>query len=70
MVGHELRTPLTLIRTTIDLLHEGDAGALNETQTRIVEVLLSNTDRLMTLITDILDMSAIDSGACRSPRRT
>jgi len=62
MVGHELRTPLTLIRTTIDLLHEGDAGALNETQTRIVEVLLSNTDRLMTLITDILDMSAIDSG--------
>ncbi len=62
MVGHELRTPLTLIRTTIDLLHEGDAGTLNETQRRIVEVLVGNTDRLMNLITDILDMSAIDSG--------
>ncbi|MQC47877.1 MAG: HAMP domain-containing protein [Chloroflexi bacterium] len=62
MVGHELRTPLTLIRTTIDLLHEGDAGTLNPTQQRIVEVLLGNTDRLMALITDILDVSAIDSG--------
>ena len=62
MVGHELRTPLTLIRTTIDLLNEGDAGALNETQERIVEVLLGNTERLMGLINDLLDMSAIDSG--------
>lgn len=61
-VGHELRTPLTLIRTTIDLLNEGDAGALNETQARIVEVLHANTDRLMLLINDLLDMSAIDSG--------
>ena len=62
MVGHELRTPLTLIRTTIDLLFEGDAGALNTTQTRIVEVLRNNADRLMSLITDLLDMSALDSG--------
>ncbi|MCK9486531.1 MAG: ATP-binding protein [Dehalococcoidia bacterium] len=62
MVGHELRTPLTLIRTTIDLLDEGDAGALNQTQERIVEVLNANTDRLMALINDLLDMSAIDSG--------
>lgn len=62
MVGHELRTPLTLIRTTIDLLVERDAGALNDTQGRIVDVLRSNADRLMSLITDLLDMSALDSG--------
>ena len=62
MVGHELRTPLTLIRTTIDLLNEGDAGTLNETQQRIVQVLHANTDRLMALISDLLDMSALDSG--------
>lgn len=65
MVGHELRTPLTLIRTTIDLLFEGDAGALNSTQGRIVEVLRNNADRLMSLITDLLDMSALDSGRMR-----
>ncbi len=62
MVGHELRTPLTLIRTTVDLLNEGDAGTLNDTQRRIVEVLHANTDRLMALINDLLDMSALDSG--------
>lgn len=62
MVGHELRTPLTLIRTTIDLLHGHDAGGLNATQERIVEVLRQNSERLMTLISDLLDMSALDSG--------
>ncbi|MGE3857535.1 MAG: ATP-binding protein, partial [Dehalococcoidia bacterium] len=62
MVGHELRTPLALIRTTIDLLHGHDAGTLNATQERIVEVLRQNSDRLMSLISDLLDMSALDSG--------
>ena len=62
MVGHELRTPLTLIRTTIDLLHGHHAGGLNATQERIVEVLRQNSERLMTLTSDLLDMSALDSG--------
>ena len=72
MVGHELRTPLTLIRTTIDLLHSHDAGDLNPTQQRIVEVLLQNSDRLMSLISDLLDMSALDSGRMQitPPRST
>src|SRR5690606_23512998 len=65
MVGHELRTPLTLIRATIDLLYEGDAGALNETQERVVTILRNNSERLLTLISDLLDMSAIDSGRMR-----
>ena len=47
MVGHELRTPLTTIRTSIDLLHEAEAGALSATQRRIVEVLEGNSDRLL-----------------------
>ncbi len=62
MVGHELRTPLTLIRTSVDLLREEDAGDLNPTQERIVGVLQGNSDRLMSLINDLLDMSALDSG--------
>ncbi|MFA7248214.1 MAG: ATP-binding protein [Dehalococcoidia bacterium] len=71
MIGHELRTPLTLIRTTIDLLHSRDAGELNATQERIVEVLLQNSDRLMSLISDLLDMSALDSGRMQmSPSST
>jgi signal transduction histidine kinase len=71
MVGHELRTPLTLIRTSIDLLREQDAGDLNPTQSRIVGVLQGNSDRLMSLISDLLDMSALDSGRVQiSPETT
>ena len=44
------------------LMHEHDAGDLNPTQERIVEVLQHNSDRLMSLISDLLDMSALDSG--------
>jgi signal transduction histidine kinase len=62
MVGHELRTPLTLIRTSVDLLCEEAAGPLNATQRPIADVLRSNADRLQQLISDLLDMSAIDSG--------
>jgi PAS domain S-box-containing protein len=65
MVGHELRTPLTLIRTSIDLLTEQGAGDLTPTQRRITEVLHSNSDRLLRLINDLLDMSALDSGRMR-----
>ena len=65
MVGHELRTPLTLIRTSIDLLTQQGAGDLTPTQRRITEVLHSNSDRLLRLINDLLDMSALDSGRMR-----
>lgn len=65
MVGHELRTPLTMIRTGIDLLNEDAAGDLSATQQRIVDVLRNNSDRLLRLINDLLDMSALDSGQVR-----
>ena len=65
MVGHELRTPLTLIRTSIDLLTEEAAGDLTPTQHRITDVLHNNSDRLLRLINDLLDMSALDSGRVR-----
>jgi PAS domain S-box-containing protein len=65
MVGHELRTPLTLIRTSIDLLTEEAAGSLTPTQHRITDVLHNNSDRLLRLINDLLDMSALDSGRMR-----
>lgn len=64
MVGHELRTPLTMIRTTIDLLGE-QPEQMGDAQRRLVEVLGTHSERLLRLITDLLDMSAIDSGQLR-----
>ena len=62
MVGHELRTPLTMIRATTDMLGEQDAGSLTPTQTRITEILRGNADRLLALVNDLLDVSALGSG--------
>jgi GAF domain-containing protein/anti-sigma regulatory factor (Ser/Thr protein kinase) len=61
-VSHELRTPLTAIRGYVDLLLIGSSGMLNEDQTFFLKVVKTNTNRLMELINDILDMSRIESG--------
>ncbi len=61
-VSHELRTPLTAIRATVGLLREPSAGALSEVHARLVELLVSNTDRLWVLVDDLLDMAALEGG--------
>lgn len=61
-VSHELRTPLTAIRGTVDLLDGGDAGALSDVQTRLVNLLRANTDRLRLIVDDLLDIGALDGG--------
>lgn len=61
-VSHELRTPLTAIRATVDLFESGDAGAIPETQRRLVELLSRNTDRLLHIVNDLLALSALEGG--------
>lgn len=62
MVGHELRTPLTLIQSSVDLLGDGSIGTLTATQRRLLDMLQQNSARLLTLINDLLDLSALDTG--------
>jgi PAS domain S-box-containing protein len=62
LVSHELRTPLTSIKGFVDLLLDGEAGAVNEEQHEFLEIVKSNADRLIALINDILDVSRIESG--------
>lgn len=61
-VSHELRTPLTSIRGALGLLSSGRLGALPEKGQRLLEIASSNTDRLVRLINDILDIERIESG--------
>jgi PAS domain S-box-containing protein len=60
-VSHELRTPLTAIKGFIELVLDGDAGPVPETQREFLEVAARNADRLGSLINDILDVSRIES---------
>ena len=61
-VSHELRTPLTSIRGALGLLSSGLLGQVAEKGQRMLEIAVSNTDRLVRLINDILDLERIDSG--------
>jgi PAS domain S-box-containing protein len=61
-VSHELRTPLTAIKGSVDNMLDGITGALNEKQTRYLDRIKSNADRLGRLINELLDLSRIESG--------
>ncbi|MBT3322629.1 MAG: GAF domain-containing protein [Anaerolineae bacterium] len=61
-VSHELRTPMTSIRGYVDILLMGAAGALSENQTHFLDIIRENTERLNILVTDLLDISRIESG--------
>lgn len=64
-VSHELRTPLTSIAGSLGLLAGGAAGPLPEKAARLIQIAQSNSQRLVRLINDILDVEKIESGALR-----
>ena len=62
VVGHELRTPLTSIRGSLGLLEGGVLGELSQDAANMVAVAVINTDRLVRLINDILDIERMAAG--------
>ena len=61
-VSHELRTPLTSIRASLGILNGGMLGDLGDKARRMLDIAVANTDRLVRLINDILDIERLDSG--------
>ena len=61
-VSHELRTPLTSIRGALGLLSSGILGEVNDKAANLLRIALTNSDRLVRLINDILDLERIQSG--------
>src|SRR5258705_487398 len=61
-VSHELRTPLASIKGSLHLLLSDEQLVLDETQRRLVDISLKNTDRLIRLINNILDISKMEAG--------
>lgn len=62
VVSHELRTPLTSIRGALGLLASGALGPLPDKGQRMADIAVENTDRLVRLINDILDIERMTSG--------
>jgi PAS domain S-box-containing protein len=61
-ISHELRTPLNSVIGYSDLLLTGLSGELNEKQRDYVQRSLSNGERLLNLINELLDLSKIEAG--------
>jgi PAS domain S-box-containing protein len=61
-VSHELRTPLTSIRGSLGLLISGIMGEFSDKARKLLEIANSNCERLLFLISDILDMEKIEAG--------
>lgn len=61
-VSHELRTPLTSIRGALGLLSAGLLGNLDGKAKNLLRIASTNTERLIRLINDILDLERMESG--------
>ena len=62
VVSHELRTPMTSIKTSLALVLAGAGGALEPSGRELLEIAARNSDRLIALVNDLLDLSRIEAG--------
>jgi len=68
-VSHELRTPLTAIKEGISLMLDEALGAINADQQDFLKTVDENIDRLTEMISNMLDISKIESGRLRLNRK-
>ena len=62
-VSHELRTPLTSIRGYLELIRDGDAGAVTSEQAQFLGIVDRNAERLLHLVGDLLFVAQVDAGS-------
>ena len=67
-VSHELKTPITSIMGYADTLLEG--GYDEETQTKFLNVIASESRRMARLVTDLLTLSRYDSNKKKTQKET
>jgi len=62
MVSHDLKTPLSSIRGATENILEELAGPVTGRQRRYLGMIIKSSDELQRMITDLLDLSRIESG--------
>ena len=65
IVSHELKLPMTSIKGYSDLMLSGATGQLNENQNSFLTTIRNNVNRMATLVSDLADISRIESGNLR-----
>lgn len=61
-VSHEFRTPLTSISMAVGLMLDKIPGTINEDQEELLNAVKEDNERLKNLVSDLLDLSRLESG--------
>ena len=70
VVSHELRTPLTSIHSSLKILATGKLGNLFSKGQRMLTIADEQTDRLVRLVNNVLDLQSIQSGKVKMNKKT
>lgn len=61
-VSHELKTPIASIRFSLQLLERSETGNLNEDQKQLLESIKEDSERLLKITGELLDISQLETG--------
>jgi two-component system sensor histidine kinase GlrK len=68
-ISHELRTPLTSVKEATHLLLDGVPGPLTPKQSRLVQIIAASSNRLLGLVSQVLELSRLRAGVLPLDRR-
>jgi len=69
MAAHDLRSPIAVIKGYAELFMEGMMGDLGDDQKKAIRAMAGHCDKMLALINDLLDVSAIESGHLAMERK-
>ena len=64
-ISHELKTPISSIKMSIKLLDDERVGPVNQAQRELVESIEEDSDRLLKITKELLDLSQVETGNIR-----
>ena len=70
-ISHELKTPISAIMMSLQLLEDDRVGDLNEEQKELAQSIQDNSERLLNITGELLNMTQVESGKLQlKPRIT
>jgi PAS domain S-box-containing protein len=61
-VSHELKTPISSIKMSLQLLEKEQTGTINEEQKQLIESIKEDSQRLLKITGELLDISQLETG--------
>jgi PAS domain S-box-containing protein len=61
-VSHELKTPIASIKMSLQLLEKEETGSINEDQTQLITSIKEDSERLLKITGELLDLSQVETG--------